>query len=299
MIEHLKSIAVFAEVVHSGQFRVAADRLKITPSAVSYHIRTLEEAVGTPLLYRSTRRFTLTASGEKLFKSAELMLNAAQAGFSSAQPSRAGLSGHLKVTLTTALSHSFISRRITGFVLDHPNVDLHLHFDNRETDLVAEGIDIAIRIGKLRDSSLLCKLIWDMPRILVASPEFVQRHGPFEGPEDLRGVTWIRFASMENQRTLYAPNGTKIQIEQAGNLTVNSIEAMVDLTIYGAGLSSPPTHFVESKLTSGELVACLTDHRIPDLPVYAIWHRTTVPNLVVREFIDRLAGTSADGKTHE
>jgi len=112
MIEHLKSIAVFAEVVRTGQFRAAADHLKMTPSAISYHVRALEEAVGTPLLYRSTRKFTLTASGAKLFTLAETMLNAAETGFSIARPAEDGLSGALRITLTTALSHSFISKRI-------------------------------------------------------------------------------------------------------------------------------------------------------------------------------------------
>ncbi|MBY6059008.1 LysR family transcriptional regulator [Leisingera daeponensis] len=292
MIEHLKSIAVFAEVVRAGQFRAAADRLKMTPSAVSYHVRILEEAVGVPLLYRSTRRFTLTVSGARLFDSAEVMLNAAETGFSAARPSDIGLSGMLRVTLTTALSHSFISKRITRFSMENPNVDLHLHYDNRETDLVAEGIDVALRIGSLRDSSLLCKHLWDMPRILVAGPEFANEHGPFAKPEDLRGVPWIQFTGIENKRVFIAANGAKSQVEQAGNLTVNSIEAMVDLTLNGAGLSSPPKHFVESKVVRGELVHCLPDYKMTDLPVYGIWHRTTVPDPLVKRFVDCLWGPS-------
>lgn len=293
MIEHLKSIAVFTEVVRSGQFRTAADRLKMTPSAISYHIRTLEEAVGSPLLYRSTRRFTLTASGEKLFKSAELMLNAAQAGFSSAQSIQTELSGRLRITLTSALSHSFVFESISRFAVDHRKIDLQLHFDNRETDLVAERIDVAIRIGKLRDSSLLCKLLWDMPRVLVASPDFVRKHGPFEKPKDLQGVPWIKSDGMETKREMKSADGAVTQLEQTGNITVNSIEAMVDLTSNGAALSSPPVHFVESKIASGELVTCLPDYCLTSLPVYAIWHRTTVPNPMARAFIDRLSESAA------
>lgn len=289
MLEHLKSIAVFAEVVRAGQFRLAAERLNMTPSAVSYHIRTLEEAVGSPLLYRSTRRFTLTASGNTLFGAAETMLNAAEAGFYQARPSDLGLSGHLRITLTTALSHSFISRRITQFSRQNPNVELDLFYDNRETDLVAEKVDVALRIGKLRDSSLICKHLWDMPRILVASPDFVVANGPFETPENLKGVPWIQFAGIENKRRFITANSGEIDIEQSGNLSVNSIEAMVDFTLTGAGLSSPPTHFVETLLVSGQLVQCLPETRMINLPVYAIWHKTTVPSPLVRGFIDSIA----------
>jgi DNA-binding transcriptional LysR family regulator len=286
MIEHLKSIAVFAEVVRAGQFRGAAERLNMTPSAVSYHIRLLEDAIGAPLLYRSTRRFTLTANGECLFNSAETMLNAAETGLAGARSSESGLSGVLRITLTTALSHSFISERITRFSKKNPDLDLELTYDNRETDLVAEGIDVALRIGKLRDSSLLCRHVWDMPRILVASPEFAKANGPFKKPADLKGIPWIRFAGLGDKRTFMAENGTDIQIEQAGNLCVNSIEAMVDFTLKGAGLSSPPTHFVADKLVAGNLTHCLSGSRMSDLPVYAIWHRTKVPRRAVREFID-------------
>ncbi|WP_298843671.1 LysR family transcriptional regulator [uncultured Roseobacter sp.] len=290
MIEHLKSIAVFAEVVRAGQFRGAAERLNMTPSAVSYHIRVLEDAIGTPLLYRSTRRFTLTSSGELLFNSAEAMLNAAETGFAGARPSESGLSGVLRITLTTALSHSVISERITRFSKKNPDLSLELTYDNRETDLVAEGIDVALRIGRLRDSSLLCKHIWDMPRTLVASPVFEAAYGPFRRPADLKGVPWIRFAGLEKSRTLIDEKGTKFQIEQSGNLCVNSIEAMVDFTLNGAGLSSPPTHFVAKNLVTGELIRCLSDTRMSDLPVYAVWHRTVVPSPAVRDFIDCVTG---------
>ena len=173
----------------------------------------------------------------------------------------------------------------------NPNVDLYLHYDNRKSDMVAEGIDVALRIGKLRDSSLLCKHLWDMPRTLVANPDFEKKHGPLIRPEDLRNVPWIKFTGMENKRTFFAADGAKSIIEQSGNLSVNSIEAMLDLTINGAGLSSPPRHFVDQKLSARELVALLPNYQMTDLPVYAIWHRTTVPNLLAKRFIDAISNT--------
>ncbi|WP_112322779.1 LysR family transcriptional regulator [Oceanibium sediminis] len=293
MIEHLKSMAVFAEVVRAGQFRAAADRLNMTPSAISYHIRVLEEAVGVPLLYRSTRRFTLTTDGAALFDASEKMLAAARAGFAGVQGAAGALSGRLKVTLTTALSHSRVSELIAAFAAECPKVDLHLHYDNRVSDLVAETIDVAVRIGRLDDSSLMCKHIWDMPRTLVASPAFVTRHGPIETPQDLGRVPWIKFAGMEARRVLHGPEGDGLTVEQAGHLTVNSIEAMVDMTRLGVGMSSPPTHFVEGQLKSGALVECLPAYRMATLPVFAIWHRTTVPNPIAQAFVEVLSRKAA------
>lgn len=286
MIDHLKSIAVFVEVVRAGQFRAAANRLRMTPSAVSYHVRALEEAVGTPLLYRSTRRFTLTDRGARFLAHAETMLNAARAGFSEAQASQGDLSGRLTVSLTTALSYSFVSERITRFSAANPNVELRLHYDNRESDMVAEGIDIALRIGRLRDSSLMCRHFWDMPRALVGCPDFVARHGSFDTPADLRGIPWIKFTGIDPRRMFIAPDESRVEARQAGNVSVNSIEAMVDLTLTGVGLSSPPTHFVDGLISAGSLVPCLADYTMTSLPVFAIWHNTTVPDPIVQAFLD-------------
>ncbi|MDU8914211.1 LysR family transcriptional regulator [Aestuariicoccus sp. MJ-SS9] len=288
MIDHLKSTAVFVEVVRAGQFRAAADRLQMTPSAVSYHVRALEDAVGTPLLYRSTRRFALTDSGAKFLVHAETMLDAAKAGFSEARASDSALSGRLTVSLTTALSHSFVSQRITRFSTTYPNVELHLHYDNRPSDMVSERVDVALRIGQLRDSSLLCRHLWDMPRNLVGHPDFVAKHGPMNVPGDLRGIPWIKFTGLEERRTFIAPDGTRIETSQAGNISVNSIEAMVDLTLTGAGISSPPSHFVEGMISSGSLVECLADYKLTSLPVYTIRHRTAVPDPVVQAFLDKM-----------
>jgi DNA-binding transcriptional LysR family regulator len=134
-----------------------------------------------------------------------------------------------------------------------------------------------------------------MPRILVASPDFVEKHGPFMTPEDLTSVPWIRFSRIEDHRIFHTPGGARIKVTQTGSLTVNSIEAMVDLTCHGAGISSPPTHFVEAKIASGALTTCLPDHHMDTLPVYAIWHRTIVPNLLVKVFIDYLSRKMPDG----
>lgn len=290
MIEHLKSLAIFAEVVRSGRFRIAAANLGMTPSAISYHIRVLEEAVGVPLLYRSTRSFSLTDQGSKLYEAALEMLNAAEAGFAVAQDTNVDLSGKLRVALTSALSHSYISGRIVKFARDHPNVDIHLHYDNRENNLVQDQFDIALRIGKLKDSNLLCKLLWQMPRILVASPSLLDAMPPLTQPSDLQRVSWIKFHGLEKSRELQDSEGKVITVPQAGNITVNSIEAMLDFTLLGAGVSSPPTHFVQEGLRTNGLVHLFPKYKMTNLPVFAIRHKTIVPHPIVSKFLEMLVG---------
>lgn len=288
MIDRLKSLAVFAKTVREGSFRGAARQLKLTPSAVSYHVRILEETVGVPLLYRSTRSLSTTDAGEALYRSALDMLNAAQSGLDLANRFETHLSGKLKVALTSAISQSYLSERIGDFAKGYSNVDLHLHYDNRENDLIDEQFDLALRIGKLKDSGLKCKLLWEMPRVLVASPKLLEGLDHVSNIKALEKLCWIKFEGMEENRSLTDKNGNNLTVHQFGNITVNSIEAMVDLTILGAGISSPPTHFVEDHLRDGKLVKLLPDMLVHPLPVYAIWPPTKIPNPITRLFLDHV-----------
>jgi LysR family transcriptional regulator, transcriptional activator for aaeXAB operon len=192
MIHRLKSLAVFAETVREGSFRGAARRLNLTPSAVSYHVRVLEEAVGAPLLYRSTRSLSTTDVGESLYRSALDMLNAAQSGLNMASAFDKHLGGKLRVALTSALSRSYVSERIGEFAKVYSNIDLHLHYDNRENDLIGDHFDLALRIGSLEDSGLKCRHLWDMPRVLVASPKLLEGTDLVTSAKDLEKLCWIR-----------------------------------------------------------------------------------------------------------
>lgn len=288
MIEHLKSLAIFAEVAKEGSFRGAARKLNLTPSAISYHVRVLEDAVGTPILYRSTRSLSTTESGKILLTSAKDMIRAAEQGFSATKQYDANVHGKLNVTMTSALSHSHISKRIADFAFSFKNVDLHLHFDNRKNDLVGESFDLALRIGALENSGLICKLVWEMPRLLVISPKLIDEIGVINNVNDLEKLNWIRFETMTPNRRFIDVNGKQYNITQTGNITVNSIEAMVDMTLLGLGISSPPSHSVEEYIESGKLIQLMPEMTMQSLPVYAVWPPTKVPNPITRLFLDHI-----------
>jgi len=289
MINRLKSLAVFTETVREGSFRAAARKLNLTPSAVSYHVRVLEETVGAPLLYRSTRSLSTTDVGETLYRSALDMLNSAQSGLNAVSEFGTHLSGKLRVALISALSRSYVSERITEFVKTYPNVDLHLHYDNRENDLIGEHFDLVLRIGNLKDSGFKCRLLWDMPRVLIASPRLFEGTDTVTSTEELAKLCWIRFEGMEPKRHFTDNGGRQFVLPQSGNITVNSIEAMVDLTILGVGVSSPPTHFAEEYLRNGKLIHIMPDLSMHTLPVYAIWPSTKIQNPITRLFLDHIA----------
>ncbi len=260
----------------------------MTPSAVSYHVKILEQEIGTPLLYRSTRHVTVTDQGKTLYEASVNMLNAARYGLSQVGNVEKGLSGTFRMTLVSALSGSFVAKYLAVFAKKHPKIHLELHYDHRHADLVREQFDLAIRTGRLESSSLICKLIWRMPRTLVASPEYLKQAGPILKPEDLEKHCWLKFDSMENSRILIGPSGEKKTITQSGNVVLNSIEAMVDLALEGVGLTSPPTHCVEAYLKDGSLVEMLPGWVLEPLPVYAIWPSTQVQNPMTQAFLGDL-----------
>ncbi|MEP3247610.1 MAG: LysR family transcriptional regulator [Sneathiella sp.] len=292
MIEHLKSLAIFSETVRQKSFRGAARALNLTPSAVSYHVKRLEEQLGTALFYRSTRSVAVTEDGQKLYLASVDMLNAAQRGLFEAGNLQNGLRGRFRMTLVAALSGSFITQHIAAFAKNHPTVDLQLHYDHRSVDLVEEAYDIALRTGKLENSSLTCKRIWEMERVLVASPEFLSNAGPLNTPSDLEQLCWIRFNKMEERRRMAHGSGEKRSIGQGGNVVLNNIEAMIDMAVLGVGLASPPTHSVQNHLKSGRLIEVLPDWKMEPLPVYAIWPPTKVRNPITQAFLNDLPSVS-------
>jgi len=278
LVDRLKSLGIFAECVRQGSFRGAGRALSMTPSAVSYHVKQLEEELGHPLLYRSTRRLSLTDAGERLFASAEAMLTLAETGLMQAKDPDAPLSGAMRITLTSAMAQSPVAAALTRFQLENQQVALDLHYSDTWEDLVGERYDLALRSGGMEDSSLKCRKLWQMPRALVASPAFLARFDPIQTPADLAAIPWIRFAKMSGQRVLVGPDGDEVSVTQAGNITVNNIEAMADFAREGMALASPPTHFVAADLASGRLVEVLQGWRVAPIPVYAVWPDGPVAN---------------------
>lgn len=288
-MDRLKSLGIFAETVRQGSFRGAARALGLTPSAISYHVKQLEDDLGAPLLYRSTRRLSLTDAGERLFEAAQTMVGVAEAGLQQARNPDASLRGQLRITLTSALARSPISAAIARFHVENPKVALDLHYSDTWEDLIAGRFDLALRSGRMEDSSLICRKLWDMPRALVAAPAFLARYPDWHGPEDLADVPWIRFAKMEGQRQLIGPKGQEAWVQQSGDITVNNIEAMVDFARHGMALASPPRHCVSDELATGQLVEVLQDWGIAPMPVYTLRPAGAVDNPLTLRLMQYLA----------
>lgn len=290
MIDDLRAIAIFAELVRQGSFRRAAKVLALSPSVVSYHVTQLEKRLGVALIYRSTRKISLSHEGETLYCHAEEMLAAAQQGLGKISDLSREPSGRLTITLPSALTRAQLTCRIAEFSRLHPGIELRILYSDRTHDLIAEGIDLAIRAGDLADSTLKSRRIGQVERRLVCAPAYLANRPRPNHPQDLASWEWIRLAMLPQRRTLIGPNDERVTVEYASRLSVDSVEAMTQFCLQGLGLATPPRHLVETALNLGELVEVLPAWRVEAIPIYALWPANDAPHGNTRRLLDFLGG---------
>lgn len=286
MIDDLKSIAIFAETAKHGSFRKAAENLSLSPSVVSYHVSQLEKRLQTPLLYRSTRKISLTHQGEILFQHAAEMIESAKQGMNKLLSHDGVLTGKLTITLPSALTRSPLSMRIAEFSKKHRGISLRLMYNDLRQDLVARSIDVAIRAGELEDSAFKAKKIGTVKRKLVCSHDYLSKQPKPQKPKDLESWNWIWFELMPKYRKLISPKGETYTISYNSNISVDNVEAMVELCCHGLGLSTPPDFLVQDAIDDGKLVELIPDWRLEDVKLSALWHANSRANINIRTFLE-------------
>ena len=192
MIDELRGIAIFVETIKSGPFKGAAEKLGLSPSVVSYHISQLEARLGNALIYRSTRKLSLTSEGATLLRYGEKILAEAILGKNLASSSCAVPSGVLKVSVPSALTRGPIADKIMAFSQSHPKISLWIDYTDERLDIIAEAYDLAIRVGDLPHSMLKMKQLGVLDRIAVCSPHYYKKQPEPTHLEDLAGWNWIK-----------------------------------------------------------------------------------------------------------
>jgi len=288
MINELRSMAIFAETVKQGSFRAAAKELKLSPSVVSYQVTQLEKSVGSALIYRSTRNLSLTSEGKVLYQYALNMIQAAQQGLSQITSEKQTLTGTLTLTLPSALIKSEISKKISKFSKLHPNLNFELSYTDTRQDLIQQGIDLAFRAGKMDDSNLKCKRIGEINRKLVCSYEYFKEKKKPTAPLDLTTWNWIKLAMLPNHRTLINSDDEKIEVGFESNISVNSVEAMTQLCINGAGVATPPDYLIEREIENNSLIELLPNWQVEPIPLYAVWPSNIFENSSAKRLLDFL-----------
>ena len=290
-LESLADIAVFVRVVERGSFTLAAEDLGLSRAVVSKYLSRLEERLGARLLNRTTRRLALTEAGATLFEASRGALERIEEAESALARFQQSPRGRLRVSAPMSFGILHLGPALADFSRRFPDVTLDVSLDDRFVNLVAEGIDVAVRIGTLTDSSLVARRLGITRAVACASPGYLAEHGEPQSPEELAshdGLIYSYLAS-GNVWRFTTRDGREIPVAIAGPLRVNNGIVLAEAAIAGRGVLLSPSFYVAPMLRDGRLKRILADYRLPELGIYAVYpQREHVPPQV-RVFIDYLA----------
>lgn len=288
-MDQLKAMQIFRAVAECKSFAQAAELLDLPRPTVTNAVQSVEQHVGVRLLQRTTRKVSLTMEGEiYLARCIRLLTELEDMDGLFAGPGP----GTIRADMPERLARTQILPRLPEFLRLYPGMKVRIGSRDRFVDLVGEGIDCAIRVGKLRDSSLIAKPLGALEQINVASPAYLQQHGTPATPADLDRHMAVNFFSSQTGRDLdweYVEDGKAHSVPMRSVVSVSSTEAYTAACLAGLGMIQAPRLGLEDALASGALVEVLPTWRAPPLPVAIVYSHNRHLSPRVRAFVDWVA----------
>ncbi len=300
-MDRLQTMQTFVRVVEAGSFSTVAREVGSTQSAISKQVAALERQLGARLLSRTTRSLALTEEGQRYFEQARRLVAEIEEAESVVRGSSQQLTGLLRVAASVSFGRMTLLPIVQHFLAAHPGVKVDLRLNDSFVDLVEEGIDVAVRVGELADSSLVARRVGQTRRSVVASRDYVRRHAkagqaPRE-PADLlqhNCIVYTELATRNEWRFVAgpgasAPVGTKQAVRVAGNIQTNSSEVVRAAVLDGHGLGYSPSWLFSAELQSGQVAVLLPDWQAPALPMHLVSPPARKHSAKVRVFGDHVA----------
>ena len=289
-MDRLSEMEAFVSVVDQGGFTDAAGRLGISKSAVSKHVSALEQRLGVRLLNRTTRRVSPTEIGLTYYDRARRVLTDAAAADELVTAMQSTPRGVLNISapLTFGLMH--LKDAVNAFLHAYPDVSVNLSLDDQVIDVVADGYDLAIRVGVLLDSSLMSRKLGETQVLMVASPAYLEKHGTPERVGDLSEHKLLHYSmnTHGNVWRLQGKNGEERHIRVGGQLAANNGEMLMEAAKSGLGIGLLPDFIVGPALASGDLVSILDDQPQSEIGIFAVYPPGRYMQPKTRAFIDHL-----------
>ena len=288
-------LMIYAAVVEAGSFTRAAAQLGLPKSSVSRRIAALEDELGERLLTRTTRSLTITDFGEGLLAHARRVGEEIDAVRSLAEQRHAEPSGMLRVSMLADFSTLVLTPMLAEFCARYPRIELRLDLSPRRVDLIGENFDLAIRMGKLPDdATLVARRVGEFASILVATPEYLARHGTPRHPDDLANHVGLRLLRGDE------PAGLELRCanqrwegELPGRLSANSLGLLLRMAEQGAGIATVTHAFVHEALARGDLVQLLPEWQAPSQTAWAVMPSRRLIPAKTRAFVEMLIETLA------
>lgn len=286
----LSDIAVFVAVVENGSFTAAASKLEQTKAATSKSLTRLEKRLGVRLLNRTTRRLSLTEAGAALYNRVSNAMADIDAAESEVMEYSDKPRGRLRVAAPIYFGNVHLMPVICDFLRTYPDIELELDLDNAIIDLVEKRIDVAIRIATLIDSSLVARRLADVRLVTVASPDYLNRMGTPETPEELKDHMGLHYTlhRVPNEWH-YQRDNEAISVRVGGQLRCNSDDALKHAVLDGLGITCFPEIFVTEEIANGQLICLLEDFELPPSSLCAVFPTRANLPAKVRVFVDYLA----------
>jgi DNA-binding transcriptional LysR family regulator len=292
-----ESMETFVRVVEAGSISAAAEHMGIAKSAVSRRISELEERLGVQLFRRTTRRLNLTDTGRSLYERCVNILADVDEAEQAVSREHGTLRGRLRVALPLSFGLLQLGPAITAFLQAHPEVEFDLDFNDRQVDLLAEGFDLALRIGDLADSTLIARRLASIRSCVCASPAYLERAGTPAHPGELAQHACLTYSLVpEPQVWRYtAADGKRGSVRVGSRLQANNGDFLHRAALEGQGIVLQPLFIVQRSLEEGRLVSLLSEYEWPTTSAHALYPHTRHLSQRVRAFIDFLADWFAPG----
>lgn len=284
-MSHWEGIEAFVRVVRLGTLSAAARDLQVSVSHVSRSITRLENRLGAQLLYRTTRSVRPTEVGKAYNEQCQLLLDGFNQAELQVREHQQEPTGLLRLSCGTVFGERYIAPLVNDFMLQYPSLELDLHLSNRTVDLVPDGYDLAIRMGRLKDSALVARRLCVRREYIVASPQYLARYGE---PQSIAQLAEHRCLLGSNDFWRVMGDSGLRELKVKGRWRASSGVAILDAALKGLGLAQLPDYYVESHLRTGALSALLPESEISDLAVWAVYPKRRHLAPKVRVLVDYL-----------
>ena len=289
-MDTIDGMRTFVAVISEGSFSGAAERLNMSPQLVSKYVGQLETRLGARLLNRSTRRLSITEAGQAYFDRCQYVLAEIDEMESAVGDATVAARGTLRINAPMTFGTLHLSKAIAEYQCSQPEVTVDLSLDDRVVDIVSEGYDIAIRIGQLRESSLVARKLAPVRLVVCGSPDYLAKRGVPGSPDELGTHDCLRYTiASGNSRWRFAHGGEAHDIRVNGSFSANNGDALRLAALAGTGLVMQPTFIVGDDVRVGRLQLVLEDYEIEPMGVYAVYAHRQYLSGKVRTFIEFLA----------
>ncbi len=288
-MDMLTGMAVFAKVVEAGGFTAAAEALGLSKSAVSKHVRRLEDRLDARLLHRTTRRIALTDVGRAFYERCARVVAEAEEAELAITQLQSTPRGQLRITTGVSFGTLYAADAAAAFLQRHPDLSVELSVNDRVVDLIEEGFDLALRIGRLADSSLIARKLAPMPLLLVAAPAYFAERARPTHPDALPEHAALLYTNSPPTWSLLGPGGERVECSPNGRFRSNNGDVIERLVEAGLGITASPAFLCGPALAAGRLERVLPEWSLPETGLYAVYPHNRHLSAKVRLFVDFLA----------